>query len=176
MDPEGNDVRAELMRLVPLVALEGRRIVEALAERQKLHQTDVEALSHVMLAEVQGAPLTAGALGGELGLTSGATTFLMTRLERAGLVERLRDTHDQRRILLRLTANGRDLADAIYPPILHLSDAVMDAFTPAELDTVRRFLAATTAAMAAYRSSLSSALLPRDRGAPAHPSEITSIE
>lgn len=156
MESQGDKTRAELMRLVPLVALEGRRIVEAFAEWQELHPTDIEALSRVMLAEAQGVPLTAGALGGELGLTSGATTFLMNRLGRAGLVERTRDANDQRKVYLRMSAAGRDLADAIYPPILHLSDAVMDAFTPAELVTVQRFLAAATTAMANYRASLSS--------------------
>lgn len=154
MDSEQNVTRAELMRLMPLVALEGRRIVEAFAERQKLHQTDIEALSHVMLAEAHGRPLTAGALGGELGLTSGATTFLMNRLEGAGFVERTRDANDQRKVHLRLSAAGRDLAETIYPPILRLSDAVMDEFTPAELATVRHFLAAATTAMASYRASL----------------------
>lgn len=155
MRPQDDQIRADLMRLMPLVAVEGRRIVEAFAERQALHQTDMEALSRVILAEARGATLTAGALGGELGVTSGATTFLMNRLERAGLVERTRDANDQRRILLRLSPAGRKLADAITPPILRLSDAVMDAFTPAELATVQRFLTAATAAMADYRATLS---------------------
>lgn len=152
------------MRLVPLVALEGRKIVEAFAKQQRLHQTDAEALSRVMLAEVQGAALTAGALGAELGLTSGATTFLMSRLERAGLVERARDTNDQRKVYLHLSAAGRDLAEAVYPSILHLSHAVMDAFTPAELVTVQRFLAAATTAMANYRASFSA--VPHRENAP----------
>ena len=154
---ESDKTRAELMRLVPQVAREGRRIVEAFAERQKLHHTDVEALSRIMLAEAQGIPLTAGALGTELGLTSGATTFLINRLERARLVERTRDMNDQRKVFLRLSVAGSDLAKATYPPILRLSDAVIDTFTPAELATVQRFLEATTATMATYRASLSSA-------------------
>ena len=151
---EQDKVRSDLMRLVALVGIEGRRITEAIAERQKLHQTDVEALSRIMLAEIQGVPLTAGALGSELSLSSGAVTFLMNRLKRAGLVERTRDTNDQRKVYLRLSATGRDLAEATYPPILHLSDAVMDEFTPAELATVQRFLLAAATAMATYRASL----------------------
>lgn len=154
MGSKQDSTRTDLMRLVPQLALEGRRIAEAFAQREGLHQTDIEALSRVMLAEAQAAPLTAGALGGELGLTSGATTFLMNRLQRAGLVERTRDAHDQRRVHLRLSAAGRELAEAVYPPILRLSAAVMDEFTPAELTTVRRFLTATTTAMATYRASL----------------------
>ena len=176
MDPGHIKTRAELMRLVPLLALEGRRIVEAFAERQGLHQTDVEALSRVMLAEAQGAPLTAGALGSELGLTSGATTFLMNRLERAGVVGRARDASDGRKVHLRLSAAGRDLAEAIYPPILRLSDAVMDKFTPLELATIQRFLAATTAAMATYRASLSAAPIQKDEAVSAGQTERTSEE
>ena len=176
VDSGRDKTRAELMRLVPLVALEGRRIVEAFAERQGLHQTDIEALSRVMLAEAQGAPLTAGALGGELGLTSGATTFLMNRLGRAGLVERTRGTNDQRKVFLRLSAAGRGLAEAIYPPILHLSDAVMDGFTPAELATVQRFLAAVAAAMATYRASIPSAPHRKDGAALVDQTEVAPTE
>ena len=154
MDVQGVKTRDEVLRLVPQIAVEGRRIVEAFAERQGLHQTDVEALSRVMLAEEQRTPLTAGALGSELGLTSGATTFLMNRLERAGLIERARDTNDQRKTLLRLSKAGRDLADTVYPPIRHLSQTVMNQFTPAELMIVHRFLAATTNAMATHRRTL----------------------
>ena len=109
-----------------------------------------------MLADTEGRALTAGALGGELGLTSGATTFLMKRLEQAGLVERTRDANDQRKVFLRLSAAGRDLARTIYPPVARLSGAVMDGFTPAELETVRRYLAETTAAMATFRATLPS--------------------
>lgn len=167
MEPEQDNTRADLMRLVPLVALEGRRIVDTFADRKKLHGTDVEALSHIMLAEAQGVSLTAGVLGAELGLTSGAITFLMNRLERAGLVERTRGANDQRKVHLALSTAGRDLARAIYPPILRLSDAVMDRFTPAELATVRRFIAATAAAMATYRTSLLSASLEKDAAVPA---------
>jgi len=147
--------RTDVMRLVPLVAREGRRIAEVFAEHHGLHVTDVEALSCIIRAEAQHTPVTAGVLGSELGLTSGATTFLMTRLERAGLIERTRDPHDQRRVQLSLSAAGRELAAAIHPPFNDASMAVMGEFTALELETVRRFLTATTTAMTAYRTSLS---------------------
>jgi DNA-binding MarR family transcriptional regulator len=117
--------------------------------------TDIEGLSHIMRAEVEGTRLTAGALGGELGLTSGATTFLMSRLKRAGLIKRTRDVEDQRKVCLRLSAAGRKLAHTIYPAVDRLSQSVMDQFTSEELSTVQRFLANTTTAMATYRASFS---------------------
>jgi len=155
MPPDDDKVRAEIMRLVPLLTLEGRRIVERLGEQHRLHPTDVQALGLLMLADAEGIPLTAGTLGARLGQTSGATTFVMDRLQRAGLLERSRDPNDQRRIMPRLSGTGRDLAATLYPPVARLSGEVMDRFDAAELETVRRFLTATAEAMASFRLSLS---------------------
>ena len=152
---EADKLRSELMRLVPLIATEGRKIVDIIAQRQQLHQTDVEALARVMLAEGEARPLTVGTLGGELGLTSGATTFLLKRLAQAGLIERSRHPADQRKVFVHLTNAGRDLARKIHPAVMRLSDAVMDAFTPEELGTVQRYLTATLKAMTICHESLS---------------------
>jgi MarR family transcriptional regulator, organic hydroperoxide resistance regulator len=48
-------------------------------------------------------------LGERLCLDSGTLTPLLKRLEAAGLVSRLRDAADERRVLIRLTADGRQL-------------------------------------------------------------------
>ncbi|MDP2263498.1 MAG: MarR family transcriptional regulator [Hydrogenophaga sp.] len=48
-------------------------------------------------------------LGERLFLDSGTLTPLLKRLEAAGLVSRLRDVQDERRVQVRLTAAGRSL-------------------------------------------------------------------
>jgi MarR family transcriptional regulator, organic hydroperoxide resistance regulator len=48
-------------------------------------------------------------LGQRLGLDSGTLTPLLKRLEGAGLLTRLRDTEDERRVRVVLTAEGRAL-------------------------------------------------------------------
>ena len=53
--------------------------------------------------------LTVSELGERLSLDSGTLTPLLKRLEAAGLVSRLRDAADERRVLIRLTAEGRAL-------------------------------------------------------------------
>ncbi|MDP1895372.1 MAG: MarR family transcriptional regulator [Hydrogenophaga sp.] len=53
--------------------------------------------------------LTVSELGERLSLDSGTLTPLLKRLETAGLVSRLRDTQDERRVLVRLSAAGREL-------------------------------------------------------------------
>jgi MarR family transcriptional regulator, organic hydroperoxide resistance regulator len=63
----------------------------------------------VMLVLWQADGLTVSQIGERLALDSGTLTPLLKRLESAGLVQRLRDTTDERRVLLQLTAAGRAL-------------------------------------------------------------------
>ncbi len=53
--------------------------------------------------------LTVSELGERLSLDSGTLTPLLRRLESAGLVSRLRDTADERRVHIQLTPGGRSL-------------------------------------------------------------------
>ncbi len=63
----------------------------------------------VMLALWEGDGLTVGQVGARLALDSGTLTPLLKRLEGADLIQRLRDTADERRVLLQLTRAGRAL-------------------------------------------------------------------
>ena len=60
-----------------------------------------------------GEPMTVGELGGRLRLDSGTLTPVLKRLEEAGLVTRRRDADDERRVLVAVTAAGRDLEDQV---------------------------------------------------------------
>lgn len=71
----------------------------------------------VMLVLWEGDGLTVSQLGERLTLDSGTLTPLLKRLESQGLVQRLRDASDERRVLLRLTPEGRALkAPAVAVP------------------------------------------------------------
>jgi DNA-binding MarR family transcriptional regulator len=61
--------------------------------------------------------LTAGEIARQTGLTSGAVTAMVDRLERAGYVRRLRDTGDRRRVLVELTDRARQVTQEIYGPL-----------------------------------------------------------
>jgi DNA-binding MarR family transcriptional regulator len=63
----------------------------------------------VMLVLWQGDGITVSQIGERLALDSGTLTPLLKRLEASGLVQRLRDTTDERRVLLQLTPAGRAL-------------------------------------------------------------------
>lgn len=68
-----------------------------------MHSTDAEALIQIVNAEDRGAALTQSELSRRIGLTSGATSSLLNRLETAGHIERVRDRADRRMVTLRST-------------------------------------------------------------------------
>ena len=73
----------------------------------KLHLTYPQYLVMLVLWEQDG--LTVSELGERLSLDSGTLTPLLKRLEANGLVGRLRDVADERRVHITLTAAGRRL-------------------------------------------------------------------
>ena len=69
----------------------------------------------VMLALWERDGLTVSELGERLFLDSGTLTPLLKRLESAGLLVRLRDVQDERRVRITLTGQGRALRDGAQP-------------------------------------------------------------
>src|SRR3954465_15934914 len=63
----------------------------------------------VVLALLDGAPLSVGALGGRLDMDTGTITPLVNGFQVAGLVTRTRDPRDERRRMVHLTSRGRGM-------------------------------------------------------------------
>ncbi len=72
----------------------------AVGERLGMNPSDMECLD---LLNVMG-PLSAGQLADLTGLTTGAITAMIDRLERAGYVQRERDASDRRRVIVQRVA------------------------------------------------------------------------
>ena len=69
----------------------------------------------VMLVLWEGEMLSVSDIGDRLFLDSGTLTPLLKRLEAAGHVSRIRDAQDERRVLVSLTAQGRQLRKKVTP-------------------------------------------------------------
>jgi len=69
---------------------------EQMAAQLGVSTTDLECLNLI----AAGGDVTAGALATRTGLTTGAITGAIDRLERAGLVERRRDNTDRRKVIV----------------------------------------------------------------------------
>lgn len=140
--------------LVHRLTVESQRLAHTFADRHQLHATDFEALIHVMDAEGRGTPLTPGDLAAALGLSSGATTAVVDRLERHKLVRRDRDDADRRKMHLRFAQRAVALSLEFFGGLREPSDALMARFSDAELDTVRRFLSQMSDLLAAHRATV----------------------
>src|SRR5690348_6764502 len=81
----------------------GASFFRAAAARIGLTVTDMQVIDILDSA----GPMTAGQLADLTGLTTGAITGMLNRLEEAGLVRRERDPDDGRRVIVRL-ASGTD--------------------------------------------------------------------
>lgn len=68
----------------------------------------------VMLELLGSAPSPVGELGTKLGMDTGTITPLVKRLEQGGFVTRHRDTRDERRVLVDLTASGEAMRDRLW--------------------------------------------------------------
>lgn len=77
----------------------------------------------LVLWETPGA-LSVGELGARLRLDSGTLTPLLKRLESAGIVQRMRDSEDERRVLVSLTDTGRALEERAADVPLRLKSAM----------------------------------------------------
>ena len=75
--------------------------------------TDLECLDLLGL----GGPTTAGKLAAHTGLTTGATTAVIDRLERAGFARRLRSTKDRRSVLVEALPERLRQIEALYQPL-----------------------------------------------------------
>ena len=151
---ERERLRRLLVDLLNAYTSEAQHIGHAFANRNNLHATDMHALLAVMQAERDGNPLTPGRLGEAMGLSSGATTALIDRLEKGGHLRRTRESSDRRVVHLRYADAGMSLALAFFTPLRPHTDAVMEQFSVEELKVVEKFLAGMAAALATYRNEL----------------------
>ena len=132
----------------------------AVAERLALGPTDLTCLD---LLRERG-PLIGRDLAAATGLTSGAVTGVVARLERAGWLRREPDPHDHRAQRLSAEpARARDL-EAALGPVRVDATTLLHGFDDAQLAAVAEFLA--RAADLTYRRAATlraqAALAPRD--------------
>ncbi|MEU7474525.1 MarR family transcriptional regulator [Lentzea sp. NPDC042327] len=117
-----------------------------LAAWMRLPASDANALGQVIWAAEAGTPLSPAQLSHQLGMTTGATTILLNRLEAAGHLLRTRESTDRRRVTLRPTPASRDHARRFLGLAGTEIAGVLRETSPAELRTVAAFLGRMTSA------------------------------
>ncbi|MFI6168425.1 MarR family winged helix-turn-helix transcriptional regulator [Nocardia sp. NPDC051052] len=91
-------------------------------------------------------PVTAGTIAEHTGLTTGAVTGLVDRLEKAGYAKRIRDPHDRRKVLVELVPNEQvdALMAAVFIPFGTELTELMSRYSPAELQAISDWIRRTT--------------------------------
>ncbi len=105
-------------------------------ERAGLNRTDWRCLD---ILGTRG-PMTAGQLAEAVRLTTGAVTGVLDRLETAGLVRRIRDTKDRRRINVEVTDEVNRAGAPVYGPLIADAAEAHAIFDVDELELISRFI------------------------------------
>jgi DNA-binding MarR family transcriptional regulator len=110
-------------------------------ERLGVNRTDLHCLNIIQNA----GGLTAGELARESGLTTGAVTGVIDRLERKGFARRVADHEDRRRVKVEVTPKFYARADTIWGPLAADWESKLSSrFTAEQLRRVIEFLRTTS--------------------------------
>lgn len=110
---------------------------QALADKAAIHSTDNECLDFLII----NGSLTAGKLSELTGLTTGAVTAVIDRLEKAGFAKRERDKKDRR--VINVFPNIKEINKRIMPHAKSMQNAfnvITEKFSEKDLEIILRFV------------------------------------
>jgi len=108
---------------------------DAVGRALGLNATDLRCLDWLV-----DGPKSAGELGRGTGLSSAATTSLIDRLEDKGLVQRIDDAADRRRVLVEMTPEGRERVLRFYGPLIVEGAPLLKGFSTDEIERMVAWL------------------------------------
>lgn len=109
------------------------------AQRLGVSETDLHCLNIIENA----GGVTAGELAAESGLTTGAVTGVIDRLEKKGFARRVSDPADRRRVKVEVTKAFYSRAERIWGPVAADWAAALERLSGAQLDGFEEFLRTT---------------------------------
>jgi DNA-binding MarR family transcriptional regulator len=109
---------------------------QAVAERLGVNSTDLECLDYI----IAGDAITAGGLAEATGLTTGAITGVIDRLERRGFARRERDPDDRRKVLVRAQPSVAEEIGPLFAPMERAALGALSAYRESELELLLDFL------------------------------------
>jgi DNA-binding MarR family transcriptional regulator len=152
------DVSPEREQLIASVMAEGRRsstrtvvFHTAIADRLGLNPSDHKCAD--LICNETG-PITAGRLAEITGLSTGAITGVVDRLEKAGFVARVPDPNDRRRVVIQSTPNrGPDMRH-LFVPMMEAMATLCESYTNEQLALIVGFMQGTGAIVEAQIANL----------------------
>jgi DNA-binding MarR family transcriptional regulator len=133
---------------------------QGVAARLGINSTDLECLDIIAL---QG-PLSAGQLAAATGLTTGAITGVVDRLERAGFAQRQPDPEDRRRVLVRPAPGALERIQPLFAETQRVMTELWAGYRDEDIALVLDFMARSHAVMVEQTTRLSA--MPAASGRP----------
>ena len=126
------DLVAALLQAAPRVVAEGLNFQLEVANQLGLSLTDLRYLQTISAI----APATPGEISVQTGLTSGAVTRMVDRLEQAGFVRRTRDTADRRSVVVVPDEAAARRVSALYTGMASAWTEVLANYTEEQLRVI----------------------------------------
>ena len=108
---------------------------QTIARRAGINSTDMECLDLIIMS----GPATAGEIGRRTGLSSGAVTGLIDRLEKLGLVERAADPDDRRKVVVKVREDRIGPIARQFEPLGTRMQALLASYSRDELKLLLDF-------------------------------------
>jgi len=109
---------------------------QTVANRVGISSSDLECLDFLNME----GRITAGRLAELTGLTTGAITGVVDRMEKAGLVRRERDVSDRRKVFIAIVPEALAKIGRFYQPLQKAVTRDWEGYTDAELKLLLRFM------------------------------------
>jgi len=132
---------------------------QAVSGRLGINSSDLECLDIVVL----GGAATAGQLAAATGLTTGAITGVIDRLEKAGYVRRRRDPQDRRRVIVEPTPGVERRIVPLFASLADTMTRLWSTYADSDLTLIREFVAKSYPLMVEETAKLRDAPPPRRR-------------
>jgi len=114
---------------------------EAIAQTAGLNATDTKCIDLILRAGERS--VTAGWLSNMTGLTTGAITHILDRLEKRNYIQRVRDTEDRRRVLIHVVPKTLEPLHPKYEAIGRAFMSFVEQYNDDELATIVGYLEKT---------------------------------
>ena len=124
----------------------------SMAERVGLGATEEKTLALLS----QRGPLTAGEIAFHTGLTTPSVTGLLDRLESKGMVQRVRDAHDRRRVIVQPNQERLAELDLMFHSLQEVFREVLGIYSDEQLVTIADFLSRSAERSQEFLASLPS--------------------
>ena len=109
---------------------------QLISEKLGLNATDHKCLDFLNRT----GPVTAGQLAQLTGLTTGAVTSVIDRLEQAGYVIRDKDPNDRRRVVVKPAPEGSAHISPMFQSVMHSTLKIITQYTEQEMLLILDFI------------------------------------